>query len=439
MLLPECLNQLHGVRGASDLAINRAEQNPRIRVDLLRVLACRGNDPFRLGEATKLTFLLGAASRARKANGDQGGTLAHADAAAWGLPRAFSQFPSRKAASVEPGLRFKSSPKSLAASAGNPACSALWARARMRRSCRILDHFHPPQTSPAVASAKNSTGCQRLALDLIRLFLPAGATRTSRVHVHGPIYPRSDWAGNRASEPLSTLLDSLRRARSDYTSLPSGSQIAPGAVPMPSRSSGPGEPAVNASSAVSSSGRQIGSFAVLAVSGWCGLVSGLLEVAITVVRKKYFDADHFYGMSAQFIWLVPLVSFLFFSVLGLVLSQVVRWGANSQRIATRALATLTLVPLFWAVFPRIYGAAGFLLMMGVALQLVPMIERQAHSFGRVVRFTFPGAFCLLMVLAVLPQAASWASVRQRGSAAVTFVKLSERSLDRARTLSLPGT
>jgi arylsulfatase A-like enzyme len=184
---------------------------------------------------------------------------------------------------------------------------------------------------------------------------------------------------------------------------------------MLSRSSAPGEPVLTASSPMSSSRREIGSFAILALSAWCGLISGVLEVAITVVRKKYFDADRFYGMSAQFIWLVPLVSALFFSVLGVALSQAVRWGASAQKIATRALATLALVPLFWAIFPRIYGAAGFLLMLGVALRLVQVIERHARGFGRVVRFSFAGGLCLLFVLATLSQAAGWASVRREAA------------------------
>jgi arylsulfatase A-like enzyme len=189
----------------------------------------------------------------------------------------------------------------------------------------------------------------------------------------------------------------------------------PGAFPMLSWSSPTGELVVTASSPMSSSTSQINSLAILALSAWCGLVAGLLEVAITVIRKKYFDADHFYGMGAEFIWLVPLVSFVFFSVLGLVLSQVVRWGRRAQKFATRTLATLALAPLFWAVFPRIYGAAGFLLMMGVALRLVPLIERHARSFGRVVHFSFPSAFCLLIGFALWSWTAGWISVRREAA------------------------
>ena len=150
---------------------------------------------------------------------------------------------------------------------------------------------------------------------------------------------------------------------------------------------------------------RLGSFSILVLSAWCGLIAGLLEIGITILRKKYIDLDHFYGVSGHFVWLVPAVNLLIFVVLGLMLSRMVRWGVRGQRVATRVLGTLALVPPFWAAFPRIYGAAGLLLMMGVAARLVPALERRAASFCRVIRLSFPPAVCLLMVLA----ASCWAT------------------------------
>jgi arylsulfatase A-like enzyme len=112
-------------------------------------------------------------------------------------------------------------------------------------------------------------------------------------------------------------------------------------------------------------------------------------------------------MSGHFVWLVPSVNLLIFVVLGLILSWVVRLGARGQKVATRALGTLGLIPPFWAVFPRIYGVAGLLLMMGVATKLVPALERRAAAFSRVIRLTFPLAFSLLMALA----ASCWVTAR----------------------------
>ena len=169
---------------------------------------------------------------------------------------------------------------------------------------------------------------------------------------------------------------------------------------MTSWSSSCGEPGLVTSSPESYTSGQLGSFSILVLAAWCGLIAGLLEVGITILRKKYVDFDHFYGMSRDFVWLVPSVNLLIFVVLGVILSWVARMGARGQKVATQALATLALIPPFWAVFPRIYGAAGLLLTMGVATKLVPALERRAVGFRRVIHFSFPAAFCLLIVLAI---------------------------------------
>jgi hypothetical protein len=176
---------------------------------------------------------------------------------------------------------------------------------------------------------------------------------------------------------------------------------------MTSRSAGLGEPGLASSFPENHAGGRLGSFSILVLSAWCGLVAGLLEVGITILHKRYVDIDNFYGMGRHFVWLVPSVNLLIFVVLGVILSWVVRLGARGQKVATRALGTLALIPPFWAVFPRIYGVAGLLLMMGVAAKLVPALERRAAGFSRVIRLTFPLAFCLLMALA----ASCWLTAR----------------------------
>ena len=143
----------------------------------------------------------------------------------------------------------------------------------------------------------------------------------------------------------------------------------------------------------------LGSLSILVVSAWCGLLAGLLEIGITVIRKRFFDPNHFYGMSDQFIWLIPCGDLLIFLVVGLFLCLVVRWGRRGERLAPRVLATLALLPIFWTAFPRIYGAAGLLLALGVATRLVPALERRGAGFARVVRLSFPAAICLLAILA----------------------------------------
>ncbi|HZW29171.1 MAG TPA: sulfatase, partial [Isosphaeraceae bacterium] len=168
---------------------------------------------------------------------------------------------------------------------------------------------------------------------------------------------------------------------------------------MTSQDSGQDEAGPASSASEHRAGGSLGPLSILVLSSWCGLVAGLLEVGIILLRKRYADLNHFYGMSDQFVWLVPLGDLLIFVVVGLVLSLVVRCGMRGRRRATRVLATLALLPLLWAAFPRIFGAALLLLAMGVAAWLVPALERRAAGFARLVRLSFPVAAGLLLILA----------------------------------------
>ena len=46
-------------------------------------------------------------------------------------------------------------------------------------------------------------------------------------------------------------------------------------------------------------------FSFLVLSAWCGLVSGLLEVGVIILRKRMLDLNHLYWMSRHFVWLIP--------------------------------------------------------------------------------------------------------------------------------------
>ena len=166
-------------------------------------------------------------------------------------------------------------------------------------------------------------------------------------------------------------------------------------------------PGALALSPAANTSRRLGTLSMLVLSTWCGLVAGLLEVGTTVVRKTYFDPDPFYGMSDQFVWLVPLVDLLIFTVAGLLLAGMVRHQPAREKLAIRALAVLALFPPFCAAFPRIYGAAGLLLLMGVASKLVPVLERHESGFRRVVCMGIPWAVGVVLVLA----ASCWAKPR----------------------------
>ncbi len=71
---------------------------------------------------------------------------------------------------------------------------------------------------------------------------------------------------------------------------------------------------------------------LLLIASWCGLVSGLLEVATLIVRKWAFDFNHLYWMSRHFIWLTPLINLLLSLFLGFAC-----WVLCTDLATTRSL------------------------------------------------------------------------------------------------------
>jgi arylsulfatase A-like enzyme len=155
---------------------------------------------------------------------------------------------------------------------------------------------------------------------------------------------------------------------------------------------------------------RLGVFQLLALSAWCGLVSGLLEVGTTILRKQTYDYNHLYWMSRHFVWLTPLVNLATFLLLGAVLSVLVlSWRPRGRWLATRLLAALALVSPIWASSSRLYGAAGFVLALGLGARLVPVLERHPTLFRRLVLVSFP----VVAGLVFIPAAALWGEERRK--------------------------
>ena len=109
-----------------------------------------------------------------------------------------------------------------------------------------------------------------------------------------------------------------------------------------------------------------------------------------MLRKHTVDLIQFYWMSRHFVWLIPLTNLLVFLVLGLVLSLVTWvWPRRGSGISARLICALTLLPLIWTLFPGIYGPAGFILVLGIATWLVPVLQRHAAGFRSCVQWSFP--------------------------------------------------
>ena len=73
-------------------------------------------------------------------------------------------------------------------------------------------------------------------------------------------------------------------------------------------------------------GGAAGPWPLLLLVGWCGLVAGLLEVAVVVFRKQTFDLDRLAPITHHFVWLVPAADLTIFLVLGLMLAPLLWWG-----------------------------------------------------------------------------------------------------------------
>ncbi len=144
---------------------------------------------------------------------------------------------------------------------------------------------------------------------------------------------------------------------------------------------------------------RLGFRSLLVLSAWCGLIAGWLEVATIVVRKQVFDPDHLYKMSRHFVWLVPLSNLCVFLMLGLVGCVVVlAWPRRGRWLFARILCAITLLPPILVAFPRIYSLAWFVVALGVAIRLVPRLERNRGILRRIVRVSFPAAIAIVASL-----------------------------------------
>jgi len=152
----------------------------------------------------------------------------------------------------------------------------------------------------------------------------------------------------------------------------------------------------------------LGPISILSLSAWCGVVSGLLEVGTIVVRKQTFDPNRLYGMSRHFAWVIPMTNLCLFLGLGIVFCLVATvWPRRGSWLAARSFCALTLLPSLLVAVPQIYGLAWLVIMLGVATNVAPPLERRAALFGRLARISFPVA----ALFVVIPAAYLWGGDR----------------------------
>jgi arylsulfatase A-like enzyme len=139
---------------------------------------------------------------------------------------------------------------------------------------------------------------------------------------------------------------------------------------------------------------------ILGVAVWIGLIAGVLDLGLMVVKKRLIDGD-FYRLGGDFVWIIPagvaVVVFLPATVLALVAR--LRHGGLRLGITVALLSFVGFVDLC-ARLPFDLWAA-FLLSGGLAIQSGRRVGPRRRAFLKLVRWTTPLLIGLLLATMVL--------------------------------------
>ncbi len=133
---------------------------------------------------------------------------------------------------------------------------------------------------------------------------------------------------------------------------------------------------------------RLGPVEVLMFAAWCGLAAGELEVASRFVRRALSATDRMYLMTRHFVWLVPLVNlslFLGFGVLCALATR--RWPRLAGWTCPRLIVAWAVLPSLLLVGRGIYAEAWLILAIGIAVCLVPIVERRRAGMRRWLKWT----------------------------------------------------
>jgi arylsulfatase A-like enzyme len=160
--------------------------------------------------------------------------------------------------------------------------------------------------------------------------------------------------------------------------------------------------------------RRLGPLDVLLLAAWSGLAAGWLEVGARVLLKHFTGRIHL--LSRQFVWLVPLSNLLMFFVAGLILAAATKlWPRAARWFTPRLICAVALMPAFMVAMPQVYPWAWLFVAAGVAMRVVPWLERPPTRWRRWLVLSFPGLLGLVLVVAGLVFGGDW--VKQRRQAA----------------------
>jgi arylsulfatase A-like enzyme len=155
---------------------------------------------------------------------------------------------------------------------------------------------------------------------------------------------------------------------------------------------------------------------VLIFAACCGLAAGLLEVGTRIVRRWIKPTDGLYLVSRHFVWLAPSTYLLLFLATGLFLATLTwLWPRPGGWLSRRLLVGCALTPALMVAGREIYPEAWFILGLGMASLLVPLLERRPIALRRGLLWSFPGLLGLVLVMAVSVFAGDWIKERREAS------------------------
>jgi arylsulfatase A-like enzyme len=145
---------------------------------------------------------------------------------------------------------------------------------------------------------------------------------------------------------------------------------------------------------------RIGPVDLFLLSAWCGLAAGLLEVLVRVVCGTIEPIQRLYMVSRHFLWLGPLANLLLFLGMGLLLTVAVKLSPRAAGwLGPRVICAAATLPVLMAAVPQIYEEAWAIVGLGIAVQLVPILERRITSLRWKLLWSFPLMLGLVILLA----------------------------------------
>jgi arylsulfatase A-like enzyme len=153
---------------------------------------------------------------------------------------------------------------------------------------------------------------------------------------------------------------------------------------------------------------------LIRLSAWLGLAAGWVEVATRIFLKNVLGPGFMYLMTRQFVWLVPLTNLLLFLIAGLVLAAMARpWPRLASWLGPRFFLTTAIMPALLVGGRQIYSPAWLALAAGIAVQVVPRLERISLDWQWWGRRTFPFLLGSIPAVAAFMAGGDWlAEARQ---------------------------